>query len=105
MAIYYTTLLFLGSLCSFGVVGVYVRGQRKWWSNDIGKIIITLSLVDGLFYAWYLVVTFFPQIPGRNIIRLILFTVMTLAIVYRFFTMVKLARIVKRDKEGVSDEH
>lgn len=105
MAIYYTTLLILGSLCSFGVVGVYVRGQRKWWSNDIGKIIITLSLVDGLFYLWYIIVSLYPQIPGRNTIRLILFTIMTVAIVYRFFTMVRLARIVKRDKEGVSDEN
>lgn len=99
MTAYYVSLLFVGTLCSFGLVGLYIRTQRKWWRNPIGKIIVTLSVCDGLFYAWYILVTLWPTIPGRGAVRLVLFTAMTLAIVYRFVAFLRLQPLMRRDRE------
>jgi hypothetical protein len=96
---FYIGLLIVGAVCSFGLVFLYIRTQRGWWKHPIGKILVSLALVDGVFYAWYILVTLWPQIPGRSLVRLVLFTLMTIAIVYRFIAFLKLQPVMRRDKE------
>jgi hypothetical protein len=99
VAIYYIGLLVLGTVCSFGLVFLYIRTQRGWWKHPIGKILVSLAAVDGLFYTWYILVSLWPQIPGRSLVRLILFTFMTAAIVYRFVAFLKLQPVMRHDKK------
>lgn len=99
MSLYYLLLLVPGALCSFGLVFLYIRTQRGWWKNPIGQILVTLSLLDGAFFAWYTLVTIWPMIPGKNLIRGILFTFMAIAIIWRFIAFYRLQPIMRRDKE------
>lgn len=99
MTAYYIGLLGIGTLCSFGLVFLYIRTQRGWWKHPIGKILVSLAAIDGLFYGWYLLITLWPQIPGRALVRTVLFTIMTAAIVYRFVAFLKMQPVMRRDKQ------
>lgn len=99
MSLFTTALVTLGAFFNLGIAWLYIKTQRTWYRNDFGKIIVTLSLCEGIFFSWYILVILWPEIPGRNIVRNILFASLVLVTGYRFFTMLRLNRIIKRDKE------
>jgi len=104
VTLYFVILLVLGALASFGLVFTYIKTQKGWWKSPFGKMLIILAACDGIFYVWYLIVAAFPNIPGRQLIRLFLFTALTAALVYRYFAFLHLTRVVKRDKELQENE-
>lgn len=98
MTFYYQIMLLVGDLAGGGFIALYWYYFPKWRTSDVGKLLMTFSIIVFLFYSWYTVVAFWPTIPGRGPVRLVLFTLMTIALVDRLirFFIVK-AKIRRRD--------
>lgn len=100
MILFSLIMLGVGFIAGTVTIVLYISTQRKWYKNAVGKIILTMSMVVTAFYGWYFLVTTYPTIPGRTLIRSILFTAMTAAIVYRMFAFIRLMRLVKLDAKS-----
>lgn len=96
MILYYQILLIVGILCGGGFIGLYWYNHPGWIHSHVGKLLMTFSINIFLFYAWYAVVAFWPTIPGRGMVRLILFSFMTAAIVARLISFFIIENKIRR---------
>lgn len=78
----FEVMLVLGAVCSWVFIARYMTAYR-WWETEFGPHIIAWSSIVGGFYTYYAVVVIWPQLPGRALIRLVLFALMTVAIIWR----------------------
>lgn len=97
MELAYLIMLGVGILASAYKIILYVRTQKNWW-NPIAQVILVLSGALGAIFTWVLLVRLWPTIPGRNVIGFILFSVVVSATVWEAYTLQKLFKVVKRDK-------
>lgn len=110
MLLYYKILLLVGDIAGGGFIALYMYYFPGWRKSDIGKLLLTFSAVVFLFYAWYTVLVFWPSIPRstREVVRLALFTLMTLALVDRLIRFFVVKEKIRRrdaamDKEPIPD--
>lgn len=93
----YEVLLFVGAFSCWGFLFRYATGFR-WWRNDLGRDFVSMSFVIGAFYTYYAVVTTWPTLPGRTLIRTVLFVVLTVVLVWRWVMFERLRRKTKKGK-------
>lgn len=91
-------LLVIGAVAGWGFIIAYTL-RYNWWTTDLGAHLISFSGVATLFYTLYLVRTLqdADSAPGTtqsafNLIRLLLFALLTVVMVWRFVLMVRLPR-------------
>lgn len=108
MQVLYFSLLAIGALSGAYTIAIYLATQRSPWHNPIGQMLLSMSVAVLAFYVFYLIVTIWPNIPGRIYIRLGLFVISTAVIVWRAVIYTRLIRLIRRDhvrlvKETESD--
>lgn len=92
-------LLLAGVLASWGFIARYTQTYR-WWRTDLGAHLVTFSACVGAFYTYFAVVLIWPGLPGKAIIRTVLFVALTAAMVWRWAIFEQVRRQTKRDKES-----
>lgn len=95
--IYALVLLALGIVGCWAFVYRYARTYR-WWGNEFGRHLVAFSSCLGLFLSYYAVVVVFPNMPGKDAIRLTLFTILVVVILWRLLLFERIKRA--EDKEG-----
>lgn len=104
MLLYYQITLLVGVIAGGGFIGLYWYNHPGWIRSDVGKLLMTFSIIIFLFYTFNTAVIFWPTMPGRSLIRLVLYTAMTIAIVYRLIKSILIERrIDELVKEPKSD--
>jgi hypothetical protein len=93
----YEVVLFIGAVACWGLLIRYGGGFR-WWKNYPGRDFVSTSFVLGMFYTYYAVVTIWPTMPGRTLIRTTLFFVLTVVLVWRWVMFERHRHQTRRDK-------
>lgn len=75
-------MLLVGGAAGSWFIARYAMTYR-WWKNEWGRHIITFSGCVTLFYLYFILVVIWPNLPGKALIRSVLFLCLTLAIVWR----------------------
>lgn len=106
MLLYYKILLLVGDIAGGGFIGLYTYFFPGWRKNNVGKILLTFSAVIFLFYTWFTVLVFWPSISRetRELVRLVLFTLMTAAIVHRLISFFVIWAKIRRDEYAAMDQ-
>lgn len=92
--------LIVGGLVGWLICIRYIYKFRGGLRSPVGQLIITLSVAVGTFYLYFLVVFLWPSIPGRVIIRSILFTGLTFAMLWQYVLFERLAHTIKVEREN-----
>lgn len=77
-------LLGEGIVACWSFVALYSL-NHKWWHNDIGRHLVALSACLGALLTFYGLLVFWPDMPGRDIIRMILFVSLIVVINQRLW--------------------
>jgi hypothetical protein len=104
MLLYYQILLLVGDIAGGGFIALYWYNHPGWIKSEVGKLLLTFSIVIFLFYSWYTLVAFWPTIPGRGPIRVILFSLMTAALVHRLISFFIIEAKIRRRDAAVVEE-
>jgi hypothetical protein len=96
MMLYNFILLIVGAVAGSGFIGGYWFTHPKWYTSNVGKLLMAFSINIFLFYSWYILVAFWPSIPGRGLVRTVLFTMMTVSLVYRLVKFVQIEAKLRR---------
>jgi len=99
MQVAYLIMLAVGALAGWYTAILYTRTQKNWW-NPVAQVILVNSTSLSALFTWVFIARFWPSIPGRTVIGFILFSLVTLAMVWTAWTLTKLFRVVKRDKNA-----
>jgi hypothetical protein len=99
LVITYEAMLIVGALSCWGFIARYVT-RFRWWTTDIGRHLISMSTIVGLFYTYFAVATLWPDMPGRAWIRTALFAALTCVLVWRWFMFERLRRQTARTKQA-----
>jgi hypothetical protein len=70
----------------------------KWWRNDFGRHLIAMSSCLGAFFTYYLILVAWPDLPGRGLIRLILFHLLVVTVVWRLVVFGRVELAKKRER-------
>lgn len=92
---FYYALLALGSLAGWVFIVAYTA-RFKWWRNDTGRGTMLWSLSVTGFYSYFLLAALFPHWQGRLFVRLVLFLMVTLALVTRLLWLWALMHLTRR---------
>ncbi len=107
MQVLYWSLLVIGVLATFYTFALYIEGNKGWFKSDIGKLLLSMSGGVVLFYLWYLYLMIFPGTSShvRAYVRLALFVLLTLIIVWRAVIMTKIRLVARNEnlKQSKSD--
>ncbi len=98
--IYALALLAVGLVGCWYFVYRYAKTYR-WWENETGRHLIAFSSSLGLFFLYYAVLSVFPDLPGKNVIRLVLFTWLVVVVVWRVVWFERIKRAEEREGRGV----
>lgn len=104
MQIYYLVMLMVGAIFSWGSIALYILSQKGWLHSPVGQLFTVLAFAVGMFYTWYTILYFWPRMPGRAPVRLVLFSITTFAIVWRFIILAKLLNTARRDNAIVAQK-
>lgn len=86
--LFYEIVLLLMIVGSGGFL-VHYSLVYPWWRNEYGRHIVAFSGVVTAFLIYFLIFTFFPQLPWRTPIRLTLFVILGVVIWQRWFVFVR----------------
>ena len=84
-----------------GCVAFIVRYSmtNRWWKNVFGRHLISMSASLGALGLFSLLVLVWPGMPGRGVIRMVLFTLLALTVVWRVVVFERYQRARKRERE------
>lgn len=99
--IYLFVLLGISTLGCWAFVVLYHRAYR-WWRNEFGRHLVSFSACLGLFLTYFVVLAFWPEMPWRMGLRIGLFTLLTLVIVWRLVLFGRVS--IALDKKERSDK-
>ncbi len=74
----------------------------KWWRNDFGRHLMSMSASLGSLATFSLIVWVWPNLPGRGLIRMVLFTLLAMAVVWRLVVFGRVER-AKKSANRASD--
>lgn len=100
--IYALVMLGVGIVGCWAFVYRYVRTYR-WWRNEFGRHLVAFSASLGLLLTYVGVLWVYPDLPGRNVIRLVLFSSLIAVIVWRLVLFERVKRAEKREAGSVGD--
>jgi hypothetical protein len=60
-------------ICACWAFVILYSFNHKWWHNDIGRHLVALSACLGTLLSFYGLLVFWPTMPGRDVIRMVLF--------------------------------
>jgi len=58
---------------------------HKWWGNQFGRHLVALSACLGAFLTYYGLLVFWPDMPARDTVRMVLFVALILVINQRLW--------------------
>lgn len=90
-------LLGEGILACWAFVILY-SVNHKWWHNDIGRHLVALSTCLGAFLTYYGLLVFWPDMPGRDVIRGVLFVSLIAVINQRLWVFGRYDLARKRER-------
>jgi len=91
-------LLAVDTLACVAFIVIYTR-RAKWWRNDVGRNLVTMSASLGGLLGYSALAFLWPGIPGRVIIRTVLFLSLTAAVIWRVVVFHRIGREIDRKKE------
>jgi tetrahydromethanopterin S-methyltransferase subunit E len=74
--------------------------KHKWWHNDFGRHLVALSSCLGAFLTYYGLLVFWPDMPGRDVIRGVLFVALIAVINQRLWVFGRYERARMRERRG-----
>ena len=94
-------LLGEGIVACWVFVALYSFSYR-WWRNSVGRHLVALSACLGAFLTYYGLLVFWPDMPGRDVIRGVLFVTLIVVINQRLwvFGRYDLARRREQRRRG-----
>lgn len=95
--IYAYVLLGVGIFGCWAFVALYTKKYR-WWTDPFGQHLVAFSACLGLFLTYYGVLVVWPDMPGRGAVRLALFTLLTVVIVWRLVLFGRFTRAKERER-------
>jgi tetrahydromethanopterin S-methyltransferase subunit E len=78
--------------------------KHAWWHNDFGRHLVALSSCLGLFLTYYGMLVFWPELPGKNVIRMVLFVALIVVINQRLWVFGRYEQARKREKKARAGE-
>jgi hypothetical protein len=70
---------------------------NKWWKNDFGRHLVSMSASLGLLGLFSLAVLVWPDLPARGLIRMVLFTLLASAVLWRIVVFERYQKARKRE--------
>lgn len=74
--------------------------KHRWWHNDFGRHLVALSTCLGLFLTYYGLLVFWPDLPGKDVIRLVLFVALIMVINQRLWVFGRYERARTRERKA-----
>lgn len=104
MQILNVSLLVIGIVATLYTFYLYINDNKGWFKSEIGKLLLSMSGAVLLFELWYLFLAIFQSIPShvRAYVRLGLFVILTLVILWRAVIMTKLRVSAKNERSQES---
>lgn len=91
LKVVYYALIGIGAAAEWTFIIRYTSTYR-WWKTELGRHLITFSACLASFETSYVVTILWPHYPGREIVQLALFTLLTAAIVWRLVMFERIRR-------------
>lgn len=92
-------LLGEGIVACWSFVALYSFNHR-WWHNDIGRHLVALSACLGALLTFYGLLTFWPDMPYRDVIRMVLFVSLIVVINQRLWVFGRYELARKREQRN-----
>jgi hypothetical protein len=90
------TLLGEGICACWAFVVLYTL-RHKWWHNQFGRHLVALSSCLGAFLTYYGLLVFWPDMPARDTVRMVLFVALIIVINQRLWVFGRYERARRRD--------
>ena len=86
------------SIACFWFIVIYSL-RAKWWRNPMGRNLVTMSASLGALFGYSALAFLWPGIPGRVVIRTLLFLSLTTAVIWRVVVFHRIGREIDKNKE------
>jgi len=92
----------LRAILSLGCVVFIVRYwmTNRWWKNDFGRHLMSMSASLGLLGIFSLLVWVWPSMPARGLTRMVLFTLLASAVVWRVVVFERYHLAMRRERRS-----
>lgn len=91
-------LLGEGIVACWAFVALY-SFNHKWWHNDIGRHLVALSACLGALLTFYGLLVFWPDMPGKDAVRMVLFVSLIIVINQRLWVFGRYDLAKKREQK------
>lgn len=95
---YLIGLLFISLIASWGSVFAYIKSAPRWYANAIGAHMVWFMISLATFLTFYVLRLFWPMMPGREILLVVLFTGLAAVLVWRFVLFIRLNVELSRER-------
>lgn len=95
LRVVYIAQLLLGTVGCWFFVARYST-TYSWWKNELGSHLVVMSSCVGLWYTYFLIAVIWTNLPGKTLVRTLLFLALTAAVLWR---VVIFERVRKTDKK------
>lgn len=73
---------------------------NRWWRNDFGRHLMSMSAALGALGAFSLLVLVWPDLPARGLVRMVLFFLLALTVVWRIVVFERYELAKRRERRS-----